>query len=129
MSPEGRDWLARARQSLASAEMLAGADPDAAASRAYYAAFYAVSGLFAEEGQSFRKHSAVETAVHRDLVRTGRWTSALGEVYSALQSRRITGDYGGETHVTPEEAREAVAAARQILEAVLNLLSPTGPQP
>jgi hypothetical protein len=33
-------------------------DPDSAASRAYYAAFHAVSALFAHEGQLFRKHEA-----------------------------------------------------------------------
>ncbi|MGH9423479.1 MAG: HEPN domain-containing protein [Thermoanaerobaculia bacterium] len=114
----------RARKSLESAAMLAEDDPDAAASRAYYAAFYAVSGLLAEEGHSFRKHSAVETAVHRDLVRTGRWTLELGEMYSRLQARRVTGDYGGELHVSSEQAAEAVAAARRILEEVLKLLPP-----
>ena len=63
----------RAQDALESASVLIGVDPDSAASRAYYAAFYAVSALFALEGRSFNKHTALESAVHRDLVRTGKW--------------------------------------------------------
>jgi uncharacterized protein (UPF0332 family) len=118
VSPETSDWLARASRSLASAELLLGSDPDSAASRAYYAAFYAVSALFSAEGRSFRKHSAAESAVHRDLVRSGRWGRELGEAYTRLQQRRLTGDHGGYLHVTVDEATEAVAAARRIIDAV-----------
>lgn len=91
---------------------------DASASRAYYAAFYAVSPLLALRGQSFSKHSAVEAAVHRDLVRTGQWPPALGRAYSYLLELRTTGDYGGGEHVTREEAEKALANVRLILLAV-----------
>ncbi len=60
--------------------------PDAAASRAYYAAFYAVSALFALEGRTFRKHSALEAAVHHDLVKMG-----LGR-YPARRRRDAAGN-------------------------------------
>ena len=89
--------------------------PDAAASRAYYAAYYAVSALFALEGKTFAKHSAVEAAVHRDLVKTGRWAQSLGADYSSLRDLRDTGDYGGKEHLRLEEAQEALLAARRIL--------------
>ena len=62
--------------------LLANSGFDGAASRAYYAAFHAVSALFALEGRIFAKHSAIEAAVHRDLVKTGRWPSALGREFS-----------------------------------------------
>lgn len=97
MSPEACDWIERAMQVLSSAELLADSDPDASASRAYYAAFYAVSALFSAEGKSFRKHSAVEAAVHRDLVREGRWPPELGEAYTRLQLRRLTNIIGHST--------------------------------
>jgi uncharacterized protein (UPF0332 family) len=73
----------RARRALATARRDLPADPDAAASRAYYAAFYAVSALFAAEGKSFRKHSAVETAVHRDLVHLAAAERILDAVRAA----------------------------------------------
>lgn len=97
--------------------MLVDSDPDAAASRAYYAAFYAVSAVFAARGKVFRRHSEVEAAVHRDLVNAGAWDRELGMLFSHLSSLRLTGDYGGEAHVATREAGEAADAAARLLEA------------
>ena len=111
-------WL-RAREALAVASQTVALSPDAAASRAYYAAFYAVSALLALEEKEFTKHSAVESAVHRDLVKAGRWAPELGRDYSALLALREKGDYGGGEHATREEAEAAVAIAKRILDAAL----------
>jgi len=93
-------------------------DPDAAASRAYYAAFYAVSALFALQGKTFTKHRAVEAAVHRDLVKPGTWSRDLGGDFSELVRLRRTGDYGGRSHVSLDEAQEAVNKARRIVQTI-----------
>jgi len=108
----------RALKAFSSAEALVATDPDGAASRAYYSAFYAASALFALEGKTFTKHTALAAAVHRDLVRTGRWPSELGEAFSWLLRIRQTGDYGQDLRVKPEEARVAAEKASLILEAV-----------
>ena len=118
MTPEIENYWMRALQALQTAETLAESDPDAAASRAYYAAFYAVSALLAFKGISFSKHTAIERTVHRDLVRAGLWPMELGAGFSWLATLRYTGDYGGEDHVQPEDARIAVEKARLILQAV-----------
>ena len=118
MTREAAQLWERARESLRAAEAVLPVSADAAASRAYYAAFYAVSALFAQDGTTFRRHSAVEAAVHRDLVRSGRWPAARGATYTRLFELRQTGDYGVAEHVTPEDARQALEAARQILSAV-----------
>ncbi len=118
MSPETRDWWTRAERELVAAGALVSINADAAASRAYYAAFYAVSALFAAEEREFRRHSALEAAVHRELVRSGRWPEDLGADYSWLIDRRLVGDYGGARHVTLEEAQEAIVKARRIVETV-----------
>jgi uncharacterized protein (UPF0332 family) len=91
---------------------------DAAASRAYYAAFYAASALFALQGRSFAKHTALEAAVHRDLVRPGAWPTELGRGFSRLMQLRSRGDYGAERHVSPAEAEEAIRIAEDILRHV-----------
>jgi uncharacterized protein (UPF0332 family) len=93
-------------------------DPDASASRAYYAAFYAVSALFAFQQQSFTKHTALERAVHRDLVKPGLWPVEAGAAFSWLASIRHTGDYGGHDHVLLDDAKIAVERARLVLERV-----------
>lgn len=91
---------------------------DAAASRSYYAAFHAVSALLAREGKMFTKHSAVERAVHRDLVHSGRWDKGLGSEYTFLRSLRETGDYGGAQRVSKSAAERAVDAAERVITAV-----------
>jgi len=113
-----RDLWQRAEEAIETAESNQSVSLDAAASRAYYAAFYAVSALFALEGRDFTKHSTVRAAVHRDLVKAKRWPAERGEDYSLLLSLRETGDYGGQMHVSAEEATEAIAAAKRIVELV-----------
>lgn len=62
----------RALEAFRSARLLvAHGGFDSAASRSYYAAFHAVTALFAVEDRAFTKHSALEAAVHRDLVKAG----------------------------------------------------------
>lgn len=113
------DLWRRAEEALRTAEADLAVSFDAAASRAYYAAFYAVSALFALEGSEFVKHSAVHVAVHRDLVKSGRWPLALGKDYSRLLRLRETGDYGGGRHVQEKEAHDAVFTAKRIRDAVI----------
>ncbi len=95
--------------------------PDSAASRLYYAVFYAVSALFKLEGKDFRKHSGLESAVHKDLVHTGRWEPSLGKAYTAIYELRYTGDYGGDSHVSTASLETALLAAKDILNAVQKL--------
>ncbi|MBU4270423.1 MAG: HEPN domain-containing protein [Planctomycetes bacterium] len=118
MNLYAKDFWRRANQSLATARAIAASDPDAAASRAYYAAFYAVSALFALESREFSKHSAVESAVHRHLVNAGRWPTNLGADYHDLRALRAMGDYGRLDHVAHDAAEETVEKAQRILEAV-----------
>jgi len=113
-------WL-RASTTIRTARQVCDGDPDSAASRAFYASFHAVTALFALEGRDFRKHSALRAAVHRDLVKTGRWTEELGIAYDFLMEMRETGDYGGVARVTVADARKAVDLAQDILDAVAPL--------
>ena len=107
----GKEALRVARHDLA-------LSPDAAASRAYYAAFYAVSAHFALRGKTFKKHSAVEAAVHRELVKPGLWPKELGTRYSLLVELRSVSDYGELEHASSAEAEDAVQTAVEILRAI-----------
>lgn len=118
MTDEVSELWARAAEALLAAEALRDLSPDGSASRAYYAAFHAVSALFAAEGRAFTKHSAVEAAVHRDLVKAGAWPEAVGKAYSRLLAWRQIGDYGGGRHISSEVAEEALASARLVLDQV-----------
>lgn len=118
MKEEVKSLWERSLQAHETASELVANDPDASASRAYYAAFYAVSALFLDEGRDFSKHSAVEAAVHRDIVKEKRMTDDFGADYSFLRGLRDTGDYGGWAHVSADDAKESVAAAGRIIEKV-----------
>lgn len=118
MNPDASDLWARACRALKTAALLADEDKEAAASRASYAASYAVSALFALEGRTFTKHTAVEAAVHRDLVKPGRWPTELGRAFSELVASRCTGDYGGALHVSREDAGGLVRKAERVAAAV-----------
>lgn len=86
------EWQ-RALDALRDARLLAtNGGFDSAASRAYYAAFHAVTALFALEGRTFTKHTGVEAAVHKDLVKAGRWSSDLGRDFSLCAELRGVGD-------------------------------------
>ncbi|MEW6265649.1 MAG: HEPN domain-containing protein [Thermodesulfobacteriota bacterium] len=103
--------------------------PDAAASRAYYAAFSAVSAWLTRQGKSLSKHSAVESAVHRDLVHAGLWPAGLGADYSRLRQARDVGDYAVMMHVTSDQAYESIDVAARIIEAVHKLAPDDFPWP
>jgi len=122
MNREAAALWDRAQTALESARTLAASDPDGAASRAYYAAFYAVSAVFAEEDRLFTKHTAVAAAVHRDLVRAGRVSAEAGRSYTWLMRLRQTGDYGQEFRVTAEEAEEAVRRADSLVSEVAGMI-------
>ena len=111
------EWQ-RALRALASGTQLIKTDPDSAASRAYYAAFHALTALFALRGQTFSKHSALRGALHRELIKTGHWDVKLGRAYDFLMDMRETGDYGGLVSVKPNDAKMALDKAKTIIEAV-----------
>ena len=113
----------RAIDALRDADLLlANGGFDGAASRAYYAAFHAVTALFALAGRIFTKHAALEAAVHRDLVKDGKWPSELGHDFSFCVELRGVGDYGTEVRVDAKQATDAIASARRILAAVRDAL-------
>jgi uncharacterized protein (UPF0332 family) len=118
MNTEALDLWGRAKKALSAADILVHEDSDSSASRAYYAAFHAVSAYFILDDKTFSKHSALESAIHKDLVKPGLWPMDMGTNYSWLAAVRSTGDYGGGIHVSEHDAAMAVVKARQILEFV-----------
>lgn len=87
------EWR-KALRALASARQLVETDPDSTASRAYYAAYHALTAAFALRGKTFTKHSAIHAALHRDLVHPGLMDAEQGRNYDVLMELRETGDYG-----------------------------------
>lgn len=113
----------RAEQSLEAArDLAAGGYYDIAASRAYYAAFYAATAVLLCEGLAFRKHSGVIAAVHQHLVKPGRLDQRHGKALNLLFELRGVGDYGVTVHVSESEAAQAIRVATDFVDAVEPLL-------
>jgi len=115
--------LQRAEESLRAARELAdGGFHDIAASRAYYAAFYAAKALLLSEGIDSSKHSGVLACVHQHLVKTDRLDKKHGRQLNWLFGLRNVGDYGVTIHVSPEDAEQAIQAAEGFLAAIKGLM-------
>ena len=118
----GSQWQ-RARRIIQTASMLVESDPESAASRAYYAAFHALTALFALRGQSFKKHTALRAALHRDLIKSGEWPRERGKDYDLLTELREASDYGEMARIIDQDAHRAVEAAQRIIAACQKELS------
>ena len=115
--------LERAEQSIQAARQLtAGGYNDFAASRAYYAAFYAATAILLSEGLELSKHSAVIASIHQRFVKTGKLSEDHGKTLNWLFELRGVADYGGTTHVSRQEVERAIEAAEKFLEAIKLLL-------
>jgi uncharacterized protein (UPF0332 family) len=95
---------------------------DDAASRAYYAAFHAASAVLMNRGLSFKKHGAIISTVHKQLVHTGALSVEMGKWLTWLFELRSVGDYGEIIHVDENQARLALIRAGHLIEAFRRLL-------
>jgi uncharacterized protein (UPF0332 family) len=116
--------LERAEQSIRAARDLAlKGYYDFAASRAYYAAFYAATAVLLDEGVDFGRHSGVIASIHQRFVKTGKLSSEQGKDLNWLFEIRNIGDYGGTAHVSQPQAERAIQAAESFLNAIKSLLN------
>lgn len=117
-SVEIRANLQRAKQAVEAAKkLLSDGYYDFAASRAYYATFYAATALLLKEGMEFSKHSGVIAAIHKRFIKTGRLEKQFGKNLNWLFELRSVGDYGVTVHVPEQEAEQAIEVARRFVQA------------
>ncbi len=98
---------------------------DFAASRAYYAAFYAASAVLLSMGLEFSKHSGTLSAVNRHLVKPGTLDKHIGKSLRWLFEIRGVGDYGVIVHVSSDDAARAIQCAGEVVAAFEKLRSQT----
>jgi uncharacterized protein (UPF0332 family) len=88
-----------------------------AASRAYYAMFYAAEALLLARGLSFSSHSAVMAAFGREFAKTGSLEPRLHQhLINAFNMRNI-GDYDTRASFTGEQVDELLTWAREFIRA------------
>lgn len=115
----------RARQSLQAAQTLLDDEyEDFAASRAYYAVFYAATALLLKDELERGKHSGVIAGIHQHFVKIGKLSKELGRDLNWLFELRSVGDYGGVAHVSHIDAEKAIEVAKQFMKAAEGLILP-----
>ena len=125
MTPECDALLAAAEAKLRAADLLlAEGLPDDAASRAYYAAFHAVSALHLAQGNAFSSHAQLIGRFNKDFIRTGRLPAEFARTLTRLFQDRQLGDYGAPASVSPEQARQDISDARRLIASIQNALAP-----
>ncbi|MBN1508045.1 MAG: HEPN domain-containing protein [Sedimentisphaerales bacterium] len=112
-----RYWWSKARDSLASARREFEAGSYAfAVNRLYYVAFYGACAALLERQQSFRKHSGVRAAFHRQFIKTGVLDVKWGRLYDRLFEDRQEGDYVVFISFEPEYVQLQLEQCTQFLE-------------
>lgn len=91
--------------------------------RLYYAAFYGVSAALLERRQSFRKHSGVRAAFHREFVRTRLLDVKWGKLYDRFFEDRQEGDYIALIAFEPEYVTSQIELCKEFLDALHLLIS------
>ena len=116
MTPEQQALLNKARDSLRAARILA-ADGlyDFAASRAYYAMFYAAEALLMGNGLAFSRHSAVIAAFGEHFAKTKRLAPEFHRYLIEAHDSRNVGDYDIGPSLNANEAAEVIARAERFL--------------
>ncbi len=124
MTETVRGLLNKAAESIGAANvLLADGYFDFAASRAYYAMFYAVEALMLDLDLSFSKHSAIIAAFGKEFVKTGMFDSRFHRYILNAFDLRNTGDYGIIHAVSAENASQTIAEAGELLAEIERYLA------
>lgn len=116
--------LAQAEEKLRAATLLLhGHAWGDASSRAYYAAFHAVSAALLSRGETYSSHAQVLGRFNKSFVHQGVFPSEFTVLLTRLYEDRQAGDYEALLSVTEEDATRDVTDARRIVETIRHFLS------
>ncbi len=105
MTEAVRELLEKSARSIDAAKLLfRDGHFDFAASRAYYAMFFAVEALMLDMDLSFSKHSAVIAAFGKEFVKTGIFDCRFHRSLLKAFDLRNAGDYGTFQSLNEEKA-------------------------
>lgn len=128
MKETARKFLDKGEQSIAAAEhLLLDGYAEFAASRAYYAMFYAAEALLSEHGRRFRKHAGVHSAFGQQFAKTGLIDPKFHRWLLDAFDKRVKSDYGVDEVLVRVDAEVLIHQAEEFLAAARQLLSPSGP--
>lgn len=116
---KGLALLAKADTYLSSAQLLIDSgDTASAASRAYYAMFYAVEAALDARGIRTRTHAGAIAQFGQHFVKNGPLPPALLRELTEAHDLRLIGDYDAMKAIPTKEAQLLVDTARRFVAAI-----------
>lgn len=91
---------------------------DDAVSRAYYAAFHAMTAALLSKDFSYSSHGQVIGAFNREFIKTGIFPKKYSSIIQALFDDRQIGDYGIFVKISKSTAQEHINNAEKLIEAI-----------
>jgi uncharacterized protein (UPF0332 family) len=111
--------LARARSDLDASRLLLNSGfLDQAASRAYYAAFYAAEAAVLRLGETRSSHAGLIAAFGSLVVKKGGFEPSVAALLRELFDLRNDADYELLGSITKDHAQQAIASAERFVNAV-----------
>jgi len=99
---------------------------DDVASRAYYAAYHAISAVLIQKGMVFSSHAQTIGAFNREFIKTGIFPREFTNMIQRLFEDRQTGDYDSASSLDRETAQENIRSAETIIVAIKEYLKSQG---
>ncbi len=116
--------LQRANETLEEARLMQREEHwNACANRLYYAAFYAVSALLAQDGHIVSKHSGVKAVFNQHYIKPGAVAKENGQLYNRLFNLRQEGDYLDFVNLTAEDLEPLVEKTADFINTLRKLVS------
>ena len=115
--------IQKAHEKLQSAKLLfANGIYDDSVSRAYYAAFHAISAVLFLNGISFSSHSQTLGAFNKEFVKEGIFPSHFSKSLHFLFDKRESGDYDIDKSIDEKIATQCLQEAEEILSSIQSYL-------
>ena len=119
--------LKQAEETLADAEIMVKAElsPRSIINRAYYSMFYAVLALCLRSNITLKtsKHSGIISIFDRSFILTGKIDKQFSKALHRMFNARQIADYKELVEVSPEEAGDAIKAAKNFIEEIKKAIS------
>lgn len=118
-----RYQLEKARSTMREAEALISSDLwNGAANRLYYSIFHAVSALLIHDKHQVNTHQGSQALFGLHYIKTGKIPTEYGRLFSQLQTIRDESDYNCLYDVNPEDLKEKLEPAKQLLTIIESLV-------
>lgn len=116
--------LEQAKENLEEAEILYNVNKfKGANNRAYYAIFHSIKAVLALEPIDFKKHKDVQAYFNKNYVNTEIFPKKIGHKIVVASTVREDSDYDDEFTVKPEETKEQMNTAKELIDLVEKYLN------